>query len=89
MHEVTRDNDRESTIVLTQVLSAGLLSGEFLTVEPANDARAFQATVIALVHARLFKEHTVSAVEAARHLRSLIGRAIGCSLTRLQPALKS
>jgi AcrR family transcriptional regulator len=83
MRDVTNDNDRESISVLTQVLSTGLLSGEFPTIEPANDARAFQAAVVSLVQARILKEHTPGAVEAARHLRSLIGRAAGCSLMRL------
>jgi AcrR family transcriptional regulator len=83
MREVNNDNDRESISVLTQVLSAGLRSGDFPSVEPTNDARAFQAVVTSLVHARMLKEHTLGAAEAARHLRSLIGRALGCSLMRL------
>jgi len=69
-----------SVTMLAQVLSGGRHNGDFPLAEPDDDARAFQAVVVALLHARLNREFTPTLASARAHLCSLIGRAIGCTL---------
>jgi AcrR family transcriptional regulator len=80
LRSVEAEDSRTSIAVLAQVLSAGRHSGHFPSVEPDDDARAFQAVVGALLQARLFREFTPSWAQARAHLCSLIGRALGCPL---------
>jgi len=75
---VEAESDRISVAMLAQVLSAGRHSGDFPVVEPEEDARAFQAVVVGLLQARLYREYTPTLTSARAHLCSLIGRAVGC-----------
>ncbi len=77
---VEAEYSRTSIAVLAQVLSAGRHSGHFPLAEPEDDARAFQAVVLSLLQARLFRQYAPAWADARTHLSSLLGRALGCTL---------
>jgi AcrR family transcriptional regulator len=80
LRAVEAEQHKTSVTMLAQVLSAGRHDGSFPLVEPDDDARAFQAVVVALLHARIDREFTPARTAARVHLCSLIGRAVGCRL---------
>jgi AcrR family transcriptional regulator len=74
------ENNLVFVAILAQVLSAGKHAGTFPLVEPREDARAFQAAVVALMERRLFGHNAPNATSAGIHLDSYISRCLGCSL---------
>jgi AcrR family transcriptional regulator len=74
------ENNLVFVAILAQILSAGKHAGTFPLVEPREDARAFQAAVVALIETRLFGQSSPNATSAGTHLTSYISRALGCSL---------
>jgi AcrR family transcriptional regulator len=79
------ENNLVFVAILAQVLSAGKHTATFPLVEPREDARAFQAAVVALMETRLFGHSAPNAKSAGAHLTSYISRALGCSLEAHEP----
>jgi len=77
---VESETNLMSITLLSQILAAGHHQGVFPTAEPDDDARVFQAAVVALLEVRLLGERPSTMAAARTHLASFIGRSVGCEL---------
>lgn len=77
---VEAEGNLSSITVLVNALARGRHGGDFPLVEPEDDARVFQAVVVSLLEARLFRKHPPTQAAARAHLTSFMARTLGCPL---------